>query len=333
MSFRFWRRIRLAPWVTLNLSKSAASLSFGPRGAKYTVSPRGNRATVGLPGTGLFYTVRHGRPAARAEPDRLELGFFQRLTLPADERGFVDALRALNEGAMDQALRGFESAAASLPDAAWAAGMIHLSRDDFAPARAQLEAALRGRDRLGAVFAKYDVTPRIGLPVTPEVTAHIEPRERGTRLALVEIAQLTGDRAGALAQVERLLALDPADPVVLVSFAELALDVPDDRAGLERLLALTAGLGNDCAVHTAVLLHRGEALARLGMHTAAREIFTQALRRRAGRSPELLRAIRHARALAYEAEGRMAQARRDFEAVYAEAPDTPGVAERLGLGR
>lgn len=54
MPFRFWRRIRLAPGVTLNLSKSTASLSLGPRGAKYTISPRGNRATAGLTGTGLF---------------------------------------------------------------------------------------------------------------------------------------------------------------------------------------------------------------------------------------------------------------------------------------
>jgi hypothetical protein len=57
MSFRFWRRIHLASGVTLNLSKSIASLSLGPRGAKYTISPRGNRATAGLTGTGLFYTV------------------------------------------------------------------------------------------------------------------------------------------------------------------------------------------------------------------------------------------------------------------------------------
>lgn len=65
MSLRFWQRIRLAPGVTLNLSKSTASLSFGPRGAKYTVSPRGNRATLGLPGSGLFYTIQD-RKGARA---------------------------------------------------------------------------------------------------------------------------------------------------------------------------------------------------------------------------------------------------------------------------
>lgn len=46
MPFRFWRRIRLAPGVNLNLSRSTASLSLGPQGAKYTISPRGKRATA-----------------------------------------------------------------------------------------------------------------------------------------------------------------------------------------------------------------------------------------------------------------------------------------------
>lgn len=56
MAFRFWRRIKIAPGVTLNLSKSGGALSFGPRGAKFTAGSRGRRATVGIPGTGLFYT-------------------------------------------------------------------------------------------------------------------------------------------------------------------------------------------------------------------------------------------------------------------------------------
>ncbi|WP_093119100.1 DUF4236 domain-containing protein [Salinihabitans flavidus] len=54
MPFRFWRRIRLPPGVTLNLSKSTASLSLGERGAKYAISPRGNRVTAGITGTALF---------------------------------------------------------------------------------------------------------------------------------------------------------------------------------------------------------------------------------------------------------------------------------------
>jgi hypothetical protein len=56
MSFRFWRRIRIAPGVTLNLSKLGGSLSFGGRGAHFTVGPHGKRVTAGISGTGLFYT-------------------------------------------------------------------------------------------------------------------------------------------------------------------------------------------------------------------------------------------------------------------------------------
>ena len=73
MGFRFWRRIRLAPGLTVNLSKSGGSLSFGPRGAKFTVGSRGKRATVGLPGTGLFYTstlASGKRPKSKARKSR-----------------------------------------------------------------------------------------------------------------------------------------------------------------------------------------------------------------------------------------------------------------------
>ena len=53
MPFRFFQRIRIAPGLTLNLSKGGVSVSAGPRGAKFTVGTSGTRATVGLPGTGL----------------------------------------------------------------------------------------------------------------------------------------------------------------------------------------------------------------------------------------------------------------------------------------
>ena len=56
MGMRFFRRIKILPGVTLNLSKRGISFSLGPRGAKLTVGTKGSRATVGLPGTGLRYT-------------------------------------------------------------------------------------------------------------------------------------------------------------------------------------------------------------------------------------------------------------------------------------
>ena len=57
MALRFYRRIRVAPGLSLNLSKRGASLSMGPRGAHLTVGTSGTRETVGLPGSGLSYTT------------------------------------------------------------------------------------------------------------------------------------------------------------------------------------------------------------------------------------------------------------------------------------
>jgi DNA segregation ATPase FtsK/SpoIIIE-like protein len=70
MGWRFFRRIRIVPGLTLNLSKSGVSVSVGPRGAKYTVGPRGKRLTLGLPGTGLFYTVTDKCSSGITDADR-----------------------------------------------------------------------------------------------------------------------------------------------------------------------------------------------------------------------------------------------------------------------
>ena len=53
---RLWRRVKIAPGLTINLSKSGASLSVGPRGSKVTFGHGRVRQTVGLPGTGLYMT-------------------------------------------------------------------------------------------------------------------------------------------------------------------------------------------------------------------------------------------------------------------------------------
>jgi len=57
MGWRFYRRIKIAPGVTVNLSKQGASLSIGERGAHVTFGRNGIRRTVGIPGTGVSYTT------------------------------------------------------------------------------------------------------------------------------------------------------------------------------------------------------------------------------------------------------------------------------------
>ncbi|MFS8151264.1 DUF4236 domain-containing protein [Vreelandella titanicae] len=70
MALRFNRRIRIAPGISLNLSKSGIGASIGPRGAKINVSSRGVYSNVGLPGTGLAYREKHNKRSGRSPHPR-----------------------------------------------------------------------------------------------------------------------------------------------------------------------------------------------------------------------------------------------------------------------
>lgn len=54
---RFYRRLKILPGVSVNLSRSGVSASVGVKGAYVTVGHGQVRETVGLPGTGLSYTT------------------------------------------------------------------------------------------------------------------------------------------------------------------------------------------------------------------------------------------------------------------------------------
>lgn len=55
MGFRFQRRIKIAPGIRLNVSKSGLGLSAGIRGASISAGSRGLHGHAGIPGTGLAF--------------------------------------------------------------------------------------------------------------------------------------------------------------------------------------------------------------------------------------------------------------------------------------
>jgi hypothetical protein len=61
VGWRFQRRRKLLPGVTLNVGKRGGSLSVGRRGATLNVGRRGLGATATLLGTGLSYVWRRRR--------------------------------------------------------------------------------------------------------------------------------------------------------------------------------------------------------------------------------------------------------------------------------
>lgn len=57
MGWRFQKRVRVIPGITLNFSRKGVSTSIGGRGARVTLGHGKTRSTVGIPGTGISHTT------------------------------------------------------------------------------------------------------------------------------------------------------------------------------------------------------------------------------------------------------------------------------------
>lgn len=55
MGFRFQKRIKIFPGITINISKSGVSTSLGVKGATVNLKGGKARTSLGIPGTGLAY--------------------------------------------------------------------------------------------------------------------------------------------------------------------------------------------------------------------------------------------------------------------------------------
>jgi tetratricopeptide (TPR) repeat protein len=344
MGFRFWRRFKIAPGITLNLSKSGGSLSFGPRGAKFTIGRKGPRTSLGIPGTGLFYTKTYGSgnksKKARKKSshtlsvlpkDRLTLGFFRRLITPDDEEALVDGCRELVLGNEDKAFHHLRNAK-HLADGAFLAGFLAFQKGQLDEAIEYFNAALENYRRLGRYFSKYGISALMSLPITDHISAHAGPDVRGILLALVEVYQRKKKWNDALECLERLHSLEPDDVLVKLSTAELLMEIgPKEKKICRRILQLSNGVENESEIHAALLLYKAKALRSLGLNEAASDVLTKALRRKKNRSHELLQALRYERAKVYEDLGHKKRAQNELERIYAEDPNFEDVAEKLGL--
>ena len=85
MGTRFRRSFKIAPGVRVNLNKKSASVSFGPKGLKHTISTTGkSHTTVGIPGTGLSYTTSSSGKSG-AQQGAVSIPTAQRPTSPKNK--------------------------------------------------------------------------------------------------------------------------------------------------------------------------------------------------------------------------------------------------------
>ena len=57
MGWKFRKSIRLSKGVRFNINKNSVGISMGGNGVRYSVNSDGRKtSTIGVPGTGLYYT-------------------------------------------------------------------------------------------------------------------------------------------------------------------------------------------------------------------------------------------------------------------------------------
>ena len=96
MGLRFRRSLKIAPGIKLNFNKNSRSITFGARGAHYTINSKGKRtSSVGIPGTGLSYsttTTKKKRKKTKETPSDYYLQEHQ-------ESGLQDGIMHINNQA------------------------------------------------------------------------------------------------------------------------------------------------------------------------------------------------------------------------------------------
>jgi len=57
---KFRKKIKIAPGININISKSGVSSTFGPKGASVNVGKKGAYLNTGIPGTGIYDRTKLG---------------------------------------------------------------------------------------------------------------------------------------------------------------------------------------------------------------------------------------------------------------------------------
>lgn len=340
MGLRFFKRIKIAPGLTLNMSKSGPSFSFGPRGLKYTVGPRGTRKTFGVPGTGLYYTTSSGwskkqggsSPASSnsVPPSSLDLGFFRNIATPSTERELVAGLKQYLSGNTDEAFSTFRGNT-SLLDSVFMYGFLSLGKSLFQEAEAAFVKCRGALGDLGDSIHKYIKGFQLTLQITDYIDSPIEINRRGLSLAMSEAYQKQGKFAEAIREVTALWVSNQSDSVVCLSLCELVVTCPSaSKAELEDIIQMTSTVKNCDPIDTNILYLRGAAMYRMQLADAAIQHLSLLLRKKTDRPDSLLHQIRYLRGRLYEQQNQKARAKKDFELIYAEDPGFRDVRSRVG---
>ena len=309
---------------------------MGPRGFRHTIGAQGRRTTIGLPGTGLHYSVQHGKKSkSRSKPESFQSGQNNSIqhsiidpqsTDASLDLEFLRGVVAFQNGASLDKLRKLESMAAG--DAQWIFGVAALLSGKWPQSIKTLRAALL-TDNLGELCARNDVSLKVSIPITPEVTAHIEPAAFGTKLALVEALQANGDQHDALNILRAINNEIPDDFIVAMSLAEVAFAIDDEHLmPMKTLSDILSNTTPNVDLAWVLAFYTARAQTRSGAHMEAINLYDKVMQDPL--VPDDMRMLAwYEKALSHEEAGEKTRCRQELSAIHVVDKTFLDVNERL----
>ncbi|OQA29087.1 MAG: hypothetical protein BWY58_00068 [Chloroflexi bacterium ADurb.Bin344] len=346
MGFRLFRRIGIAPGVTFNLSKTGGSFSFGIRGARITLGRTGIRKTVGIPGTGLYYTTHESWQATKQKfvptsqaikndllpyDEKLKIPWHRYIFLSGDMKKFGEAIQAFYSGRPNYA-RALLQKIQYLPDAQFMLAIAWLNEKEYTNASVIIENIINQRFLIGKQLEQLRIQLTVGLEIEAGWGIELPGSQTGVIIAGARSRQQLQRETEAL----DLLFSDPKVQEmseVQLLMADIYISASDkspsgNRTALEEAIRIVCAVENRNDKLVSVChYYNAKAIRRLGYFDQAERILLNLLN--TDQLDTLY--VKYELARMYEDAGNTRQARIIYQEIYTSAPDFLDVHQRMIL--
>jgi len=338
MGLRFRRTMKIAPGLRLNFNKNSVGLSIGPRGAKYTINSSGRRTTsVGIPGSGLYYTESQGGGKRTAERDP-NIGTNNRgEEIHLDEPGIFagkaetlfyqfanDYLSKNSTKTFDQLKTQADYIKEQAPEIAPLIDLVMIPKvgeQSAADALALCEKLYAIPDLLkNKIAQKYFDEFQLSIPIARGIAFLTDYNHSFLAYTYSEILQILGQPEKAL----EIIKSAPESRYKEIAILDLSLATKD----FQTVINQTNDIENIDDASAILLIFRAIAFRELKQYELSLETFKLALAKRS-RESEILNFAKYERACTYEVMGKRVQAIKELQKILATNYEDKAAQEKL----
>ncbi len=284
MGFRFYKRIKIFPGVSLNLSNKSASISIGTKGLKYTIGPKRQHFTIGIPGTGLYYTEKLNNKPKKESSKKIKTTS-SRKSIPQEDviidfqrntnSFFLQGVHAYNQNNLGTALEYFQRDGSY--DAKFFIGLILIRQKKIHEAILVLEDIYKNAfTQLGNYVEQLQINPIIHFSISKEIIVSTTLNKITLLLLLTELYQAMNNTEKALEYIRIAIEIESENKLILLSLVELMYDFCikiGQLSPINKIIENTNNIKLEDFISAGILYYRAMAFLMLDQKEKAKELF------------------------------------------------------------